>query len=129
MIEKTILVVDDDYDIREQVSLFLRHKGFTVITCEGEVEATKTIGAVNFDLAILDLMMENKDSGVILGHKIKKKNPRIPIIMISAVTKETGLHFDAAIEDEQRWMKADVFLPKDIRFEDLHSKINQLLSK
>ena len=71
------------------------------------------------DLAIVDLMMEYKDSGFALCYHIKKKDPSIPVILVTAVTSETGLEFDAATEEERSWVKADAMLAKPLRFEQL----------
>jgi hypothetical protein len=73
--------------------------------------------------------MDHKDSGFIIGHKIKKKNKSIPVIMVSGVTKETGMHFDVESEEQASWMKVDSFIPKDVRFEQLAGEIKRLLGR
>jgi CheY-like chemotaxis protein len=72
-------------------------------------------------------MMEHMDGGFALCYHIKKKNGRIPVILISAVTSETGLEFDAATDEERSWVKADVMLTKPVRFEQLKREIDRLL--
>ena len=42
------------------------------------------------ELAILDLMMEEKDSGFVLCHRIKKLYPDTPVMMVIAVKAATG---------------------------------------
>lgn len=51
----------------------------------------------------------------------------MPIIIASAVTAETGMIFDVASQQEQDWIKADLFLDKGIRMDQLHKEINKLL--
>ena len=79
------------------------------------------------DLAILDLMMENEDSGFILSYKIKRKYPEIPIIIATAVAAETGMSFGISSEQERKWIKADLYLEKGIRPDQLHREIIKLL--
>jgi len=123
----TIFVVDDDYDYLYQLKAGLMDMGFDVITAEGQQEAEKIMTKVNPHLAILDLMMESHDSGFILCHKIKDLYPDLPIIIVSAVTAETGFDFDVTSQEEQSWIKAELFLDKGIRLDQLQREIHKLL--
>jgi DNA-binding response OmpR family regulator len=125
--KKTIFIAEDDYDFLEQMKLFLTSEGFDVISASDEESADKLINSNDFDLAICDLVMDNMDSGFIVSYKIKKKDKDIPVIIVSAVTKETGYKFD--VSKNKNWIKADAFLNKDIRFEQLKREINRLLAK
>jgi CheY-like chemotaxis protein len=124
---KTILLVDDDFDFIQQHKIQLEKAGFTVITAESQRRAEEMLAQTRPDLAIVDLMMEYKDSGFALCYHIKKKDPSIPVILVTAVTSETGLEFDAATEEERSWVKADAMLAKPLRFEQLLWEIQQLL--
>lgn len=125
--KKSILIVDDDSDFLFQLKVGVRDMGFEVITADTQKEAEEIIGRMRPDLAILDLMMENHDTGFILCYKIKSRYPEVPIIIVSAVTAETGMLFDVTTEEEQEWIKADLFLDKGIRMDQLHKEINKLL--
>lgn len=125
--KKTILIVDDDIDYLFQMQLKVQQFGFNTITAESQAEAEKIIATLKPDLAILDLMMETDDSGFILSYKIKKKYPDIPIIIATAVTAETGMTFDVRAEEDRRWIKADLFLDKGIRADQLQREIKKLL--
>ena len=81
------------------------------------------------DLAILDLMLEEDDGGFVLCHYIKKMNENLPVIMCSAVKSETGLDFDATTDQERAWIRADAWLPKPIRFEQLQKEITRLMTR
>ena len=126
-IKKTIFLVDDDIDYLFQMKSAIQNMGFEVITADTQKEAENIIAKTRPDLAILDLMMESQDTGFILCHKIKNMYPTVPIIIASAVTAETGMIFDVNTEDEQDWIKADLFLDKGIRNDQLHKEINKLL--
>jgi CheY-like chemotaxis protein len=126
---KKILVVDDDIDLLEQVKAVLEASGYQVMSAESEKEAEQLLEKERPDLAVLDLMMENQDSGFVLSYKIKKKDPTIPVIIVTAVTSQTGIHFDTSGPNEQSWIKADAILEKDIRYEQLLGEIKRLLKE
>lgn len=125
--KKTILIVDDDQDFLFQMKVGIKDMGFEVVTADTQKEAEDIIRRMKPDLAILDLMMENQDTGFILSHKIKSLYPDVPVIIVSAVTAETGMLFDVTSEEERDWIKADLFLDKGIRMDQLHKEINKLL--
>jgi len=79
------------------------------------------------DLAIFDLMMESEDSGFILSYKLKKRYPNVPVIVATAVASETGISFGVGSEEERKWIKADLYLEKGIRADQLHKELVKLL--
>jgi two-component system, OmpR family, response regulator len=124
---KTILIADDDADFLLQMKLLLTNLGFQVVAVDSQKEAEKSIEHAKPDLAIFDLMMENEDSGFTLCYKLKKKYPEVPIIIATGVSAETGMSFGISSDDERRWIKADLYLEKGIRSDQLHREINRLL--
>jgi CheY-like chemotaxis protein len=78
-------------------------------------------------LAIVDLMMEEKDSGFVLSYQIKKLYPGTPVILLTAVTGATGLSFASQSEEAQSWTKVDRMLDKPIRSEQLKAEVGRLL--
>ncbi len=128
-LKKTILIVDDDVDYLTQMQINLRDAGFDVIAAEGQRKAEEVLSNMRPDIAIVDLMMENMDGGFALSYHIKKKYPATPVILVTAVTSETGLEFDASTDEERKWVKADAFLAKPVRLEQLLREIDRLLIK
>ena len=126
-VRKKILIVDDDVDVITLIKMHVESFGFDVITAESQKEGEEIIETEKPDLAILDLMMENRDSGFILSYKIKKKYPDVPVIIATGVTAETGMIFGLDTEEERNWIKADQYLEKSIRPDQLHREINKLL--
>ncbi len=124
--KKLILIVDDDPDYLFQMKHHVESFGFNVITAESVAEAEKAM-VTKPDLAILDLMMETQDAGFVLAYKIKRKYPEVPVIIASAVTSETGLNFNLDTEQDKKWIKADLYLEKGIRSDQLHREISKLL--
>jgi len=124
---KKILIVDDDFDYLFQLKFQITQWGCEVITAENQREAEIILENLKPDLAILDLMMESEDSGFVLSYKIKKKYPDVPVIIATAVSAETGMHFGISTDNDRKWIKADIYLEKGIRPEQLKMEIIKLL--
>ena len=125
--KKNVLVVDDDSDILEQVSLTMKAEGYNVAAAGGQEEAEETLLQFIPDLAIIDLMMEHMDSGFSLCHHIKKLYPEVPVIMLTAVTAATGLDFSGRQDGSAAWMQADILLDKPARPEQLRAEAKRLM--
>jgi CheY-like chemotaxis protein len=123
----TILVADDDPDYLFQTISHLEKAGYKTIAVESQVEAEAVISKFKPSLAIFDLMMESDDSGFILCYKLKKKYPDVPVILATAVARETGISFSLDSESEKSWIRADKYLEKGIRAEQLDQEIMKLL--
>jgi CheY-like chemotaxis protein len=123
----TILVADDDRDYLYQTVFSLEKAGYKTIAVESQAEAESVINRIKPSLAIFDLMMESEDSGFILCYKIKKKYPDVPVILATAVSHETGMSFSIDSEQERSWIRADVYLEKGIRPEQLDQEVMRLL--
>ncbi|MEK4663410.1 response regulator transcription factor [Priestia sp. FSL H7-0729] len=89
----TILVVDDEPDIRDVIHVYLRNEGYKVIEGANGEEALNIINTISVQLVILDVMMPIMD-GIKACFKIREVSTT-PIIMLSAkeedIDKITGL--------------------------------------
>lgn len=92
-----ILIVDDEKEITDLVSLYLENEGFTVFKFYNATDTMKCIDEEKLDLVILDIMLPDM-SGLVLCKKIREKY-HYPIIMLTAKGEETdkiaGLSFGA----------------------------------
>ncbi len=122
-----ILLVDDDEDFLFQHRIQLENAGFDVRTATTRGEAEALAAEARPDIAIVDLMMEQHDDGFVLAHHLKRAHPGLPVILVTAVTAETGLSFKPSSAAEQAWVGADAVLAKPIRFEQLRREIDRLL--
>jgi CheY-like chemotaxis protein len=123
----TVLIADDDPDYLYQVTYYLRKAGYEVISVESQKEAEQVMAKSRPDLAIFDLMMESDDSGFILCYKLKRRYPDVPVILATAVSRETGLTFGLSSDQDREWIKADLYLEKGVRPEQLNQEIKKLL--
>jgi CheY-like chemotaxis protein len=127
--EKIIVLVDDDEDALEQLGLVIKAAGYGVRTATSCAAAEELLLSVRPDLAILDLMMENMDSGIVLCHTLKKLYPGLPVILLTAVTSATGLDLKPATSEAQSWLMADAVLDKPARPEEIRSTVSRLLAE
>ena len=125
--KKTVMLVDDDFDLLNQLKLQFGSAGFNVISADSQEEAETLLKTIKPDLVVSDLMMENIDGGFSLSYYIKKKYPTVPVIIITGVTREIGLKFTTNNEEGRKWIKADAILNKPIKFEDLMKEVNKYL--
>ena len=84
MIKPEILIVDDEKDIREMVSLLLEDEGYACRMASNAEEARKIVHEHPPALVVLDIWMEKSDmDGLELQKWIRQLYPNVPAIMIS----------------------------------------------
>lgn len=122
---KKILLVDDDVDLLEQHTLLLESKGFKIVTAENVEDAWALYKKEKPDAAVVDLIMEEHDSGFVLCHRIKRDahGRNIPVFILTSATYITGFKFDSQTTEEKEWIKCDAILNKPIVFEELLQKL------
>ncbi|MCH4239766.1 MAG: VanR-ABDEGLN family response regulator transcription factor [Oscillospiraceae bacterium] len=92
-----ILIVDDEPEIANLISLYLENEGFVVFKSYTAMDALKYIDQENLDMTILDIMLPDMN-GLEICKRIREKY-HYPIIMLTAKGEETdkitGLTFGA----------------------------------
>ncbi len=83
----SILVVDDDHDLRTLLASFLETHGFAVATARDGSQMQRLIEQGRYDLAILDLMLPGQD-GLELCRLLRQRS-NMPVIMLTARAEET----------------------------------------
>ena len=83
---QTILVADDDREIVESISIYLRAEGYEVEKAYNGLEALDAVVQKNIHLIILDIMMPEMDGIETLMSLRKTKN--IPVILLSAKSED-----------------------------------------
>ena len=119
--KKKVLVVDDDIQAVEMLSVILEDKGFDVIPAYvGEIGLKKAKEYLP-DIIILDITMPGMD-GFKVCEEIKRNPPtsHIPIIMLTG--KDMGKDFDKAMQK-----KADWYVVKPYNIEHLLKVFERLL--
>lgn len=115
---KKILVTEDDLLVREMINEWLSER-YDVIEAQNGTEALEYFNTQHIDAAILDWMMPGIN-GIELTKQIRKNNPGIPIIMVTARTD------DDSIEKAFRHGVSD-FLKKPFSFKELETRLARFL--
>ena len=79
----TILIVDDEFSMREFLTILLEKEGFSAIVAEDGESALKELRHHQIDLIISDIRMPGM-GGLKLLEKVKEIDPSIPVVMITA---------------------------------------------
>ncbi len=124
LVNKTVLVVDDDVDVQEIVGMSLKGAGYRVLTANNGDEALETLETESPDVIILDVMMAQPDEGFYVAQKIKASDRPVPIIMLTSVARATG--WDYGADDDM--VPVESFLQKPIKPAVLLAKIEEVLS-
>ena len=82
-----ILVVDDEPEIADLVTVYLRGEGFRVYPCGTGTEALEILRREEIDLAVLDVMLPDI-SGMTLCAEIRRTH-QFPILMLTAKSEDT----------------------------------------
>ena len=115
-----LLVVDDDREIRDLLSRFLRKLGFRVSLAVDGREMRKALEDRAIDLIVLDLMLPGED-GLALCRRLRAESS-IPVIMLTAMGEE----IDRIVGLE---MGADDYLAKPFNPRELAARIRAVLRR
>lgn len=86
MNKETILIVDDEKEIRDFITIYLRNEGYKVLQAEDGEEGLELLKANEVHLIVLDVMMPKID-GIHMCMKVREI-AEMPIIMLSAKTQD-----------------------------------------
>ncbi|HON91141.1 MAG TPA: response regulator transcription factor [Sedimentisphaerales bacterium] len=123
MSKASILVVDDEDDIRELVQWNLDREGYRVLTCETGEQALAVARSKIPDLIILDLMLPGID-GLEVCKRLKADSglSQIPVVMLTAKGEESDIV--AGLE-----LGADDYITKPFSGKVLVARVRRLLRK
>ncbi len=126
---KKIFVVDDDIDFLKNAKAFLEKSGYAVTTAETQEEAEKILKETAFDGAVFNLGLEFPDSGFALCYHAKKAAKPFPIVMLTGANSCVQFEFNLDSPSSRRWIKADAYLEKPVRLEQVLSALEHLVRK
>ena len=123
---KKILIIDDDEASIEITRLALEDF-YDIDAAFNSEEAMEKLKSGHFDLVVLDLMMEERDSGFTLSYAMKEDSALrdVPIIMLTSAPEKTGFHFN--ISTDKDWLKVDEFLEKPIQAKELLANVKKII--
>ncbi len=117
--KKKVLIVDDEPDTLELVKLVLESGGFQTVLAENGIKALKEVDVSKPDIVLLDIMMPDMDGWEVF-RKIKEKNPKIPVAILTAkaqnIDRLLGLHV----------LKAEDYITKPFGKNELINRVRKL---
>jgi CheY-like chemotaxis protein len=124
-----LVIIDDDPDIRDALTMILESAGYRVTCCATGPEGLAAIRGNPPDLVILDIMLASPSEGFHVAHELRQDEvlSRIPIIMISAVGATMGM--DYAKELGPDYAAAEKFLDKPLTAATVLRAVEETLGK
>ena len=116
----TILVVDDEPQLRWLVAAFLTKKGYRVVQAGDGQEALRILHATPVDALICDVVMPKMD-GADLANTVWATQPDLPILLMSGHTEDRLGKLRAPLRPAS-------FLPKPFGLKELESAVLDLLT-
>lgn len=121
---KTVMVVDDDEQLRKILGLMLRNRGYRVVTAGDSVQMSRLLAQELPDGIMLDAMLPGKDGfEICVELKSREVTKSIPVLMISGIA--AGISCDDSHLKAQ--VRADDFVSKPFTLADLVLRVVRLV--
>ncbi|MBF0137089.1 MAG: response regulator [Magnetococcales bacterium] len=128
-----ILLIDDDQDIIDTLTMILEGNGYTVAVKENMDNLISDVKTLHPDLILLDVMLpEDSQAGFKAARLLHKdKNvEKIPVLILSAVNQKSNLSFGFTESDiGTDFMPVEGFIEKPVEPKILLNRIDQLLHR
>ncbi|MCX8534168.1 response regulator transcription factor [Chryseobacterium luquanense] len=114
-----VLIIEDNARVSALLKRGLESQGYQIYISEDAEDALVMVDKIMFELVITDIMLP-KMNGIELSKLIKKKNPELPIIMLTALgtIDEKIEGFDAGADD---------YMVKPFEIRELYARIKAIL--
>jgi DNA-binding response OmpR family regulator len=123
MLRKTVLIVDDDVDIRRLAESALKQEGFNVLQAESGENALEILRTTGVDAVILDVLLPGMGGLETLRHiRSDRALGCVPVIMLSVKSSE----IDNVVGLE---LGADDYMGKPLRYHELISRVKSVLRR
>ncbi|MDA0181487.1 response regulator [Solirubrobacter phytolaccae] len=116
---ETVLVVEDDTNVRDLVRLLLEHNGYKVLTVQDAYEAERACVELGVDLLLTDVVMPDV-SGPSLAERISTAAPAVRILFMSGYS-------DAAVQRQGVLSERAAFIEKPFTERALTTKVREVL--
>lgn len=118
---RRVLVVDDDQDMRDLITLMLRRAGYTAVPVASPFLALEVATSEQFELAVLDWSMPGMDGGELCTRmRADPDIPDTPIVILTA-------HADRETKERAFAAGADEFLTKPFTLAQLSGTVTALI--
>jgi twitching motility two-component system response regulator PilH len=127
---KTIMIIDDEEDIRTYLTAVLEDSGFQTCTPEEEENVIESLQRQQPDLILLDIMMPRR-SGISIYRDLRSTAgfEYIPVALISGIEKASGFFSDEfkTLMNDMNLKPPDGFIEKPIEIKQLIDVVEKIL--
>ena len=122
--KKQIMIVEDEQDFVESITMILESAGYEVIWADDGDQCFALLEFEKPDLIIMDVMMRTITEGFNVLYELKSSTEyrTIPVVIVSAIDKHTGFSID------KNFIKAEEFLGKPLNPEVLLNTVKRLIA-
>jgi DNA-binding NtrC family response regulator len=118
--KQRILVVDDEPQIREMLSMYFDRHGYEAASAANSNETLRAVTETRVDVVVLDIGLAEED-GLRLLEQLKAQDPRLPVIML------TGMGFVEDLLQEAQQKGADGYVSKVLPLDELLLAVQRIL--
>ena len=94
--KRLVLYIDDDEDALFAIRTILEANGYAMAGASSAEEGLRAYKELNPDFVIVDLMMEEVDSGASFARELKALSNKVPVYMLSSVGDDLSTSTDSA---------------------------------
>jgi len=129
MAGKRIVIIDDDADVREALSMILQPAGYELTCCSTGPEGMEAIQANPPDVILLDIMLSSPSEGFHLAYDLRQDDRlgKIPIVMISSIGETMGMDYSKELGSE--YVPAEKFLDKPLTSDTVLRAVADVLAQ
>lgn len=91
-----VLVVEDDSNARQTISIALERKGLRVMVAEDGVEAMRVLALRRFCVLLLDLVLPKADGYAVIAY-VKANMPEVPVIVMTSLSPDELSGLDRSV--------------------------------
>ena len=121
-IPKRVMIVEDDADFAESITMILESAGYRVESASGGEDCFALLKLNKPDLIIMDIMMNSLTEGFTIIYTLKSSEEyrSIPVIVVSAIVKHTGFAVDTD------FLQIETYLEKPLSPQSLLDNVRRL---
>ncbi|MDH5231953.1 MAG: hybrid sensor histidine kinase/response regulator [Gammaproteobacteria bacterium] len=119
LINKKILIVDDEPDVLKSMQFYLEDIGMKTITASNKEDALTIARSTSPDIVLSDFRLQNHNNGIDLVHEIREFLPELPALIISGDTSPERLRVASVSGLE--------LLHKPVKLHHLIAELNRLI--
>lgn len=116
----SILIIEDDVTLNDQLAHLLRGKGFQIRQCHDGEQGLLSAISERFDLILLDVLLPTMDGFSVLSKLRKKKHTPVMILTACGAEEERIQGYSSGADD---------YLPKPFNFTELLLRVDALLRR